>query len=205
MFAGIDSCGDVWQNQPKSICPVRSDEAVPGEIRWEMRVKTRMNVAAAKSSAAKSSPAASAPCRAPGAIATTLRRAGLRVTRQRLALARLLFGSGGPACDRHVSADDIHRQARDYGLKLSRATVYNTLHQFAEMGLLQEVTVESGRVWFDTNIRPHHHFYLEDERTLIDFAPEHLQLRGLPPPPAGAAISRVDVVVRIRRAPEKSN
>jgi Fur family transcriptional regulator, iron response regulator len=72
---------------------------------------------------------------------TRLRTAGLRPTRQRVALARLLFGQ----CDRHVTAEQLHKEALDADVRVSLATVYNTLHQFTDAGLLREVVVEAGR------------------------------------------------------------
>ncbi|MEE8438910.1 MAG: Fur family transcriptional regulator, partial [Micropepsaceae bacterium] len=86
---------------------------------------------------------------------TKLRAAGLRPTRQRLGLAALLFG----AKDRHVSAEKLHEEASAAGIRVSLATVYNTLHQFTALGLLRELSVDGARTYFDTNMGDHHHFY----------------------------------------------
>jgi Fur family iron response transcriptional regulator len=124
-----------------------------------------------------------------------LKSAGLRPTRQRLALARLLYDRG----DRHVTAEQLHQEAASSNVRLSLATVYNTLHQFTSLGMLREVVVEPGRSYFDTNIGDHHHFFDEDTGQLADIPGEQVELTRLPPPPDGAKISRVDVIVRLKR------
>jgi Fur family iron response transcriptional regulator len=125
-----------------------------------------------------------------------LRAAGLRPTRQRLALARLLFDKG----DRHVSAEQLHSEAVQAALPVSLATVYNTLHQFIAAGLLREVVVSSGRSYFDTNVSDHHHFFFEDSGQLLDIPSDQIGVTGLPAPPSGTAIRRVEVVIRVARA-----
>jgi Fur family iron response transcriptional regulator len=125
-----------------------------------------------------------------------LRAAGLRPTRQRLRLAELLFRHG----NRHVTAELLHQEAQDAGCAVSLATVYNTLHQFTTAGLLQQVIVDPSRSYFDTNTGSHQHFYDEEDGGLIDIAADAVEVSGLPAPPRGKAIARVDVVVRIRRA-----
>lgn len=123
-----------------------------------------------------------------------LRSAGLRPTRQRVALARLLLESG----DRHVTAEHLHGEAMTAGIKVSLATVYNTLHQFTEAGLLRETVVEPGRSYFDTNTADHHHFFCETTGELRDIPAHHLSVSGVPMPPAGTEIHRVDIIVRVR-------
>ena len=123
-----------------------------------------------------------------------LRSAGLRPTRQRLALARLLFGQG----DRHLSAEDLHEEAVAHKVPVSLATVYNTLNQFTEAGMLREVVVEHGRSYFDTNTSDHHHFFHEDDGMLRDIPGEAVVLKSLPDAPDGTEVSRVDVVIRVR-------
>lgn len=125
-----------------------------------------------------------------------LRAAHLRPTRQRLALARLMFEQA----DRHITAEQLHGEAVGAAVRVSLATVYNTLHQFVEAGLLREVVVHSGRCFFDTNISDHHHFFFEDTGRLLDIPGEHVAV-GLPKPPAGAVIRRVDVIIRVDRDP----
>ncbi len=128
-------------------------------------------------------------------IVQRLRQAGLRPTRQRLCLARLLFEPG----DRHVTAEQLHSEANTARVEVSLATVYNTLHQFTEAGLLREVVIEPGRSYFDTNVSNHHHFYLEEDGALMDIPGEHIALAEVPTPPEGLKVSRVDVVVRVTR------
>ena len=125
---------------------------------------------------------------------TRLRAAGLRPTRQRVELAGLLFRDH----DRHVTAESLHDEVSQAGVKVSLATVYNTLHQFTQAGLLRQVIVDAARSYFDTNTGDHQHFFLEDEGMLIDIA-EHIAVSGVPTPPAGMAVDRVDVVVRVKR------
>ncbi len=123
-----------------------------------------------------------------------LKSVGLRSTRQRLALARLLFGKG----HRHVSAESLHGEAIENRVRVSLATVYNTLHQFTKAGLLREVLVDSGRSFFDTNTSAHHHFLFEDSGRLQDIPAEQVKIERLPEAPKGTAVRRVDVVVRLR-------
>jgi Fur family transcriptional regulator, iron response regulator len=127
--------------------------------------------------------------------ATRLRAAGLRPTRQRAALAGLLFKTS----DRHVSAEALHDEATKAGVKVSLATVYNTLHQFTEAGLLQQVVVDASRCYFDTNVGDHQHFYCPEEQTLIDIPGNDIQVSGWPQAPKGTAVERVDVIVRLKR------
>jgi Fur family iron response transcriptional regulator len=134
------------------------------------------------------------------AIAARLRGAGLRPTRQRLALARLLLGSG----DRHVTAEHLHEETTRQGVRVSLATIYNTLHSFTRAGLLKQVVVDAGRFYFDTNTRHHHHFYVEAEQRLIDIQGDAVEVGRLPKPPAGRVIERVDVIVRLKDAPERT-
>ena len=123
-----------------------------------------------------------------------LRHAGLRPTRQRLALARLLFGHG----HRHVTAEDLRSEAAAAGVHVSLATVYNTLHQFTAAGLLRPVSIEGSRSYFDTNTVDHHHFYCEDDGRLVDIEGSAIRVAGLPAPPAGASVERVEVIVRLK-------
>ncbi|HJU15133.1 MAG TPA: Fur family transcriptional regulator [Stellaceae bacterium] len=123
-----------------------------------------------------------------------LRSAGLRPTRQRLALARLLLEGD----DRHITAEQLHAEALAAAIPVSLATVYNTLHQFTEAGLLREVVVEPGRSYFDTNTTDHHHFFCDATGRLQDIPGEHLSVSGLPCPPSGTEIRRIDIIIRVR-------
>jgi Fur family iron response transcriptional regulator len=127
-------------------------------------------------------------------MATELRDAGLRPTRQRVDLGRVLFAKG----HRHISAEDLHAEAELAGVRVSLATVYNALHQFTEAGLLREVAIDGSRTYFDTNVSDHHHFFVEGEGRLIDMD-DHVGIAALPTPPDGMEITAVEVVVRVRR------
>jgi Fur family iron response transcriptional regulator len=126
-----------------------------------------------------------------------LARGGLRPTRQRLALARLLVGDGQ---DRHVTAESLFALTGGAGEKVSLATVYNTLRAFCEAGLVNEVVVDGARSYFDTRIENHPHFYWEDTHALTDAPADEVTIAALPAAPLGTEIARVDVVIRLRRA-----
>lgn len=127
--------------------------------------------------------------------ADRLIEAGMRPTRQRVALAELLFRDE----DRHVTAEQLHKEASEAGIPVSLATIYNTLHQFTASGLLREVVVEAGRSYFDTNTDDHHHFFVEENLTLKDIPSEQVGFVNLPNAPAGTEIERVDLIIRLRR------
>lgn len=129
----------------------------------------------------------------PGNLMDRLRGAGLRPTRQRIALARLLFEDG----DLHITAEQLHTMALGADIRVSLATVYNALHQFTEAGLLREIVVDSGRSYFDTNTSDHHHFFYERSGRLEDIPGDQVRLTAVPAAPAGTTIKRVDVVVRV--------
>ncbi|WP_420345992.1 iron response transcriptional regulator IrrA [Pelagibius sp.] len=130
------------------------------------------------------------------ALVQRLKTAGLRPTRQRLALAKLLF-EPSEGCDRHITAEQLHAEAVADSVRVSLATVYNSLHQFTEAGLLREVVVEPGRSYFDTNVSDHHHFYHQGRGQLQDIPGEQVQMDSLPTPPAGTRVARVDVIIRL--------
>ncbi|MGZ2256894.1 Fur family transcriptional regulator Irr [Roseobacter sp. A03A-229] len=127
-----------------------------------------------------------------------LAKAGLRPTRQRVALATLLIGDGQ---HRHVTAESLFEAAKKRGEAVSLATVYNTLRAFCDVGLMQEVTVDGSKSYFDTNTHDHPHFFWEDEDKLTDAPSDQLVIAQLPDAPDGAEIASVDVVIRLRRKP----
>ncbi|MFY8030674.1 MAG: iron response transcriptional regulator IrrA [Devosia sp.] len=129
-------------------------------------------------------------------LTAVLRMAGLRPTRQRVALAELLFAGE----HRHVSAEQLHVEAVGARVNVSLATIYNSLHQFREAGLLREVAVDASRSYFDTDTSDHHHFYLEDEQRVIDIPSSAIVIQNLPEPPKGTSITHVDVVVRVKKS-----
>lgn len=122
-----------------------------------------------------------------------LRAVKLRPTQQRLALAELLFAPG----DHHITAEMLFGQAQAAGVKVSLATIYNTLHQFTKAGLLREVVVDSTCTYFDTNVSDHYHFFFEDRGALLDIDGANIDIHGLPEAPEGARVSRVDVIIRL--------
>ncbi|MEK9684440.1 MAG: Fur family transcriptional regulator [Rhodospirillaceae bacterium] len=124
---------------------------------------------------------------------TILNKAGLRPTKQRIALGDRLFGSG----NRHVTAEALYSEANQLGVKVSLATVYNTLHQFCKVGLLREVLVGPGNRYFDTNTSPHHHFYFQDSGRIADIAPDEVSVSKLPCVPSGLELAGIEIVVRV--------
>jgi Fur family iron response transcriptional regulator len=128
------------------------------------------------------------------AIDERVREAGLRPTRQRVALAELLFAKG----DRHLSAEELHEEAIAAGVPVSLATVYNSLHQFTDAGLLRILAVEGAKTYFDTNTSDHHHFFVEGENRVFDIETGPVSVTNLPEPPEGMEIVNVDIVVRLR-------
>ena len=128
-------------------------------------------------------------------VKAMLRQVGLRPTRQRMALGWMLFAKG----DRHITAEMLYDEAMRARVPVSLATVYNTLHQFTEAGLLRQLAVDGAKAYFDTNITDHHHFFVEGDETLMDVPDAGICVSDLPEPPEGMEIARVDVVVRLRR------
>ena len=145
-------------------------------------------------------PASAHPVRSPDAscsfrnVRDRLQSAGLRPTRQRMALGWLLFGKG----DRHVTAEALFEEARGSKTALSLATVYNTLRQFSEASLLREIAVYGSRIWYDTNTGPHCHFYVEDRDELLDVPDDMVAVLKLPVAPEGMEILGADVIVRVK-------
>ena len=128
-------------------------------------------------------------------VKAMLREVGLRPTRQRMALGWILFGKG----DRHISAEMLYEEATRAKVPVSLATVYNTLHQFTEVGLLRQVAVDGSKAYFDTNASNHHHFFVEGEEALLDIPDADAIVGKMPAAPAGYEIARIDVVVRLRK------
>ena len=147
-------------------------------------------------------PAAGAPARLDAimagcpvhALRAKLKDAGLRPTRQRMALGLLLFAKG----DRHLTAEKLYEEAQELRVPVSLATVYNGLHVFTEAGLLREVAVDGTKVYYDTNVSDHHHFLVENSNMLIDIPALAIDRSFVPMLPEGMEIAAVDVVVRLR-------
>src|ERR1700736_5118466 len=128
-------------------------------------------------------------------VKAMLRQVGLRPTRQRMALGWILFAKG----DRHLTAEMLYEEATKAKVPVSLATVYNSLHQFTEVGLLRQVAVDGSKTYFDTNVTEHHHFFVEGDNPLVDIPGAEAIVGKMPVAPAGFEISRVDVVVRLKR------
>ncbi len=124
-----------------------------------------------------------------------LRRVGLRPTRQRVSLGWLLFGKG----NRHVTAEMLFDEASSARVPVSLATVYNTLHQFTEVGLLRQLAVDGTKAYFDTNPTEHHHYFLEEEGELVDMPETGITIADLPVAPEGMEVAGVEVIVRLRK------
>ena len=128
-------------------------------------------------------------------VKSMLRDVGLRPTRQRMALGWILFAKG----DRHLTAEMLYEEATKAKVPVSLATVYNTLHQFTEVGLLRQVAVDGSKTYFDTNVSEHHHFFIEGDNALVDIPGAEAIVGNMPAAPEGFEIARVDVVVRLKR------
>jgi Fur family iron response transcriptional regulator len=128
-------------------------------------------------------------------VRSMLRKVGLRPTRQRMELGWILFAKG----DRHLTAEMLFEEASKARVPVSLATVYNTLNQFTEVGLLRQVAVDGSKTYFDTNVSDHHHFFVEDANALVDIPSAKVMVSDLPEALEGYEIDRVEVVVRLRR------
>jgi Fur family iron response transcriptional regulator len=128
-------------------------------------------------------------------VKSMLRDHGLRPTRQRMALGWILFARG----DRHITAEMLYEEANKAKVPVSLATVYNTLHQFTDVGLLRQVAVDGSKTYFDTNVTQHHHFFVEGENDLLDIPHTDVVVGRTPSPPEGYEVARIDVVVRLRK------
>lgn len=158
------------------------------------KVDTKVQIFRQEPMADRSLSARPVPSRRP-CLTAVLRMAGLRPTRQRVALAEILFGGS----HRHVSAEQLHAEANAANVNVSLATIYNSLHQFRQAGLLREVAIDAARSYFDTDTSDHHHFYHEDEQRVTDIPASAIVIQNLPEPPKGMTITHVDVVVRVRK------
>jgi Fur family transcriptional regulator, iron response regulator len=128
-------------------------------------------------------------------VKAMLRDVGLRPTRQRMALGWILFAKG----DRHLTAEMLYEEASKAKVPVSLATIYNTLHQFTEAGLLRQIAVDGSKTYFDTNVSEHQHFFIEGENALVDIPNADVAVDKMPQVPDGYEIARVDVIVRIKR------
>lgn len=126
-------------------------------------------------------------------VAELLQAHGIMPTQQRIEIASVLL-----TAPQHMSAEQLLERVRGLRRGVSKATVYNTLGLFAEKGLVREVIVDPGRVFYDSNTAPHHHIYNLDDTTLTDIEPTHVMVGELPTLPDGMVVDGVDVIVRVR-------
>ena len=126
-------------------------------------------------------------------VENRLQSAGLRATPKRIAIGGLLFDGR----DRHVTADDVAVMARKSGIRVSLATVYNTLNQFVSAGLMKRITLDTDRTYFDTNVSDHHHLFFEENGVLHDIPGDSIRVEGLPEIPSGSKVRSVEVIVRM--------
>lgn len=124
-----------------------------------------------------------------------LKKAGVTPTQQRVEIGQILF-----AKPQHMSADQVLTVVNKTGPLVSKATIYNTLGLFARMGLVKEVIVDPTKVFYDSNVTDHYHFYSMDSGELIDIQGEQLRLERMPNLPEGMEAQGVDIVIRVRNA-----
>ena len=127
-------------------------------------------------------------------IKEILRSKSLKITNQRLLVAKYLFDGH----NKHITAEDLFKKLNKSNSKISLATVYNTLHEFYKSKLINKLTINSEKIYFDTNMSDHHHFYNKDDGILFDVS-NNLKIRGLPNPPKGKKIDKIEVLVHLKK------
>ena len=127
-----------------------------------------------------------------------IEESGIRPTKQRRVLAKLLFQKG----DRHISAENLFDEVKKEDRKISMATIYNTLKQFTNLGLIREIVVDKNKSLYDTNNKPHYHLYIEDEGKIHDIPTNNINL-DLPSVPACLTLHNIDIIVRVRSLKDK--
>lgn len=128
-------------------------------------------------------------------VVRRLREVGLRPTRQRVALSCILFANDY----RHFTAEMLFAEAKNADVPVSLATVYNTLHQLTEVGLLRQIAVSGLKSYFDSNVSDHHHFYIEKSNDLFDIPYRDVIIANIPAPPEGYEVARIEATIRLRR------
>ena len=127
-----------------------------------------------------------------------LEKNGIRATKQRRILAKLLFDKG----KRHISAENLFDEVKKDKRKISMATIYNTLKQFTSLGLIREIVVDQNKSLYCNNNQSHYHLYIEDEGKVIDIPTKNINL-NIPSIPACLQLHNIDVIVRIRTLKDK--
>ena len=129
-----------------------------------------------------------------------LEKNGIRATKQRRVLAKLIFEKG----KRHISAENLFDEVKKEERKISMATVYNTLKQFTSLGLIREIVVDQNKSLYCNNNQSHYHLYIEDEGKVIDIPTKNIDL-NIPSIPACLQLHNIDVIVRIRTLKDNKN
>jgi len=127
-------------------------------------------------------------------LSERLRAHGVHPTAQRVQIASLLLGA-----PQHLTAEQILAELRRSGVRVSKATVYNTLNLLAARGLIRQLAVEGDRAWFDSNTSPHYHFQDLETGALTDVSAEEIRFERLPPPPEGMEYAGIELFIRLRR------
>ena len=122
-----------------------------------------------------------------------LENSPLKVTAQRVAMIKLLFKNGAD----HFTAEDIYGEVNKKKIKISLATIYNSLNQFKEFGIIKAIKVSSDKIYFDTNLKKHHHFYCIKSSKLIDVETNRVKISKLPKIPRGKKLKSIDVIINI--------
>ncbi|MFL2543543.1 MAG: Fur family transcriptional regulator [Alphaproteobacteria bacterium] len=130
----------------------------------------------------------------------TLEKNGIRATKQRRVLAKIIFDKG----KRHISAENLFDEVKKEERKISMATVYNTLKQFTNLGLIKEIVVDQNKSLYCNNNQSHYHLYIEDEGKVIDIPTKNIDL-DIPSIPACLQLHDIDVIVRIRTLKDKKS
>ena len=129
-----------------------------------------------------------------------LEKNGIRATKQRRVLAKLIFDKG----KRHISAENLFDEVKKEERKISMATIYNTLKQFTSLGLIREIVVDQNKSLYCNNNQSHYHLYIEDEGKVIDIPTQNIDL-DIPSIPACLKLHDIDVIVRIRTLKDKNS
>tara|TARA_B100000686_G_C15782760_1_gene475812 strand:- start:32 stop:481 length:450 start_codon:yes stop_codon:yes gene_type:complete len=129
-----------------------------------------------------------------------LEKKGIRATKQRRILAKLIFDKG----KRHISAENLFDEVKKEERKISMATIYNTLKQFTSLGLIREIVVDQNKSLYCNNNQSHYHLYIEDESKVVDIPTKNIDL-NIPSIPACLQLHNIDVIVRIRTLKDRKS
>ncbi len=119
----------------------------------------------------------------------------LRPTAQRLAIMKTLLSKSKI----HVTAYSLEKMLLEKDYNISKATIYNNLNELSDKGFLKKVLVEKDKMWFDTNLSEHHHFYDEEEDSLVDIEEKDVAFSKLPNIPEGKILKSIDIIINIKK------